>query len=558
MHCEGLTIKIPSLTRPVRHLRRYQYILSVFARHGFGFALSHLPIEPSWRRDLQPAPTPTPASLPRHFRQALEELGPTFVKLGQMLSTRPDLLPPEYINELAKLQDEVPPVAWREIRKVIQAELQAPPEEVFATIDPTPIAAASLGQVHLARLPSREKVVVKIQRPNILATIQTDLEIIQDIARYLEQHTPLGRVYQLEEMAEDFSDMLNNELNYQREGQNADRFRQNFAEEDYLCIPRVYWEYSTRRVLVLEHIAGIKIDNIPALDEAGYDRHKIATRAAKFIIKEVLEDGFFHADPHPGNLIIMDNEVIGVMDFGMVGHLSDQDRMNLIRLYAVSVRMDVQGVVDELIHIGAAPQTVDRRALTRDVERLLNYYYGLPLKEIRATEVINEVMPIAFKHHLRLPTNLWLLGKTLAMLEGLGLKLDPEFDIFAFSAPRVGQLLIRNLLPNRRTAENLLRRWLTWSDLLDDIPHISNIMLQRIEEGTPIKLTLDRVCWQRIDLMVTRMALSIIVAGMIIGLAFVLPTAMESVWVVQAIVLIGFIASLALGGWVFISIVRRK
>jgi ubiquinone biosynthesis protein len=510
------------------------------------------------RRDLQPATTPAPASLPRHFRQALEEVGPTFVKLGQMLSTRPDLLPPDYINELAKLQDEVPPVAWHEIRQVIQAELQAPPEEIFAMIDSTPIAAASLGQVHLARLPSREKVVVKIQRPNILATIQTDLEIIQDIARYLEQHTPLGRIYRLEEMAEDFSDMLNNELNYQREGQNADRFRHNFAEEEYLYIPRVHWEYSTRRVLVLEHITGIKIDNILALDEAGYDRHKIATRAAKFIIKEVLEDGFFHADPHPGNLIIMDNEVIGVMDFGMVGHLSDQDRMNLIRLYAVAVRMDVQGVVDELIHIGAAPQTVDRRALTRDVERLLNYYYGLPLKEIRATEVINEVMPIAFKHHLRLPTNLWLLGKTLAMIEGLGLKLDPEFDIFAFSAPRVGRLLVKNLLPNRRTAENLLRRWLTWNDLLDDIPHISSIMLQRIEEGTPIKLTLDHVCWQRIDVMVTRMALSIIIAGMIIGLAFVLPTAMESVWVVQAIVLIGFIASLALGGWVLISIVRRK
>ena len=359
--------KIPKISRPIRHLRRYRHILTVFTRHGFGFALSHLPTEPLWLRDLYPFPIQEPASLPAHFRQALEELGPAFVKLGQMLSTRPDVLPPDYITELAKLQDSVPPVPWDEIRQVIEAELGRPPEKIFGEIDPHPLAAASLGQVHAAKLTTRQKVVIKVQRPNILPTIQTDLEIIHDIAHYAEQHTPLGRVYRLVEIVEDFSDTLHNELDYLREGRNADRLRENFAEEDCLHIPWVYWEYTTRRVLVLEYIEGIKITNIAALDEVGYDRTKIANNAAQMIIKEVLEDGFFHADPHPGNFIVMENEVIGAMDFGMVGYLSDSDRATLIRLYNVAVRMDAKGVADGLIHIGAAPPDVDRRALSQDI-----------------------------------------------------------------------------------------------------------------------------------------------------------------------------------------------
>ena len=336
--------KVPTITRPIRHLRRYRHILTVFTRHGFGFAISQLPTEPLWVRDLYPFPIQEPSSLPIHFRQALEELGPAFVKLGQMLSTRPDLLPPSYITELAKLQDSVPPVSWDEIRQVIEEELGQPPEDIFGEVDPKPLAAASLAQVHAAKLMTRQKVVIKVQRPNIAATIRTDLEIIRDIAKYAEQHTPLGKVYNLAEIADDFADTLNHEMNYQSEGRNADRLRENFAQERYLHVPWIYWEYSTRRVLVMEYIEGIKITNIRALDEAGHDREKLANQAARMIIKEFLDDGFFHADPHPGNLIVMEDEAIGVMDFGMMGHLSDTDRVNLIRLYNVAVRLDAKGV----------------------------------------------------------------------------------------------------------------------------------------------------------------------------------------------------------------------
>jgi len=359
---------IPRISRPIRHLQRYRHILTVFTRHGFGFALSHFPAEPLWLRDLHPVPERERASLPAHFRQALEELGPAFVKLGQMLSTRPDLLPPDYIAELSRLQDRVKPRPWEEMRPVLEASLEAPLSEVFGEITIEPLASASLAQVYAAKLRTRQKVVIKVQRPNIRPNIRTDLEILHDLARYAQEHTPLGQVYDLVEIAEDFAHTLHNELDYTIEGRNADRFRRNFAGEEAVHIPWVYWEYTTERVLVLEYIEGIKINDIEAIDAAGYDRGKIANNAARMIVQEVLQDGYFHADPHPGNFVVMKDEVIGAMDFGIVGYLSHTDRVNLIRLSNVAVQEDAKGVTDALIHIGAAPPDVDRDSLTRDIE----------------------------------------------------------------------------------------------------------------------------------------------------------------------------------------------
>ncbi len=551
-------LKIPTISRPIRHLRRYRHILTVFTRHGFGFALSQLPTEPLWLRDLYPFPIQEPASLPAHFRQALEELGPTFVKLGQMLSTRPDLLPPDYVAELAKLQDNVPPVPWPEIREVIQAELGAPPEEIFGEIDSKPLAAASLAQVHAAKLLTRQKVVIKVQRPNILPDIRTDLEIIHDIAHYAEQHTALGRVYNLVEIAEDFAETLHNELNYQSEGRNADRIRENFAHERCLRIPYVYWEYTTKRVLVMEYIEGIKITDIAALDEAGYDRRKIANNAARMIIKEILEDGFFHADPHPGNLIVMENEVIGAMDFGMVGYLSNADRSNLLHLFNVAVQMDAKAVTDGLIHIGAAPVDVNRRALSQDIERLLRYYNGLPLKDIHVNELLDKLMPLAFAHRLRLPGNFWQLGKALAMMEGIGYKLAPDFDIFAFSRPYTTKLMLKAALPDRHWLNEITRRGLAWSDLLDELPHIGLLLLNRLENQEPLKLSLTHSNLEVLDRMVTRLALSVIVAAMIVGLAVLIPATTETPWIVQMVVILSFLFALMMGGAILVSIVRKK
>jgi len=323
--------------RSVRHFQRYRQIAQVFMRHGFGELVDLLELQPylslPWRLLRRERPAAPPLGAPQRLRLALEELGPTFVKLGQVLSTRPDLLPPIYVAELVKLQDSVPPAEWELIKAQIEVELGAPLEELFAAFEPVPIAAASLAQVHAATLPDGTQVVVKVQRPNIQMTIETDLEILFDLARLFQARTPLGDIYNLPEIVEEFATTLRAELDFYREGSNADRFRANFADEPYLCIPQVYWDFTTHRVLVLERISGIKIDDLEALDAAGHDRCQIALHIARMVIKEVLEDGFFHADPHPGNFVIMPGEVIGAMDFGMVGHLSHRTRTDLIRLY---------------------------------------------------------------------------------------------------------------------------------------------------------------------------------------------------------------------------------
>mgnify|MGYP006281496243 CR=1 FL=1 len=545
------------VTRRISQLPRYQEIVSTFVRHGFGFALDLVPASRRWRRRLRPLPVSEPKSLPVHFRQALEELGPTFVKLGQVLSTRPDLLPPAYITELSLLQDEVPPLAWDEIQDVLEEELREV-EQTFRHVEPQPKAAASLGQVHTATLPDGTDVVIKIQRPNIRKTIETDLSILHDIARYAQRHTPLGQMYHPEEIAEDFANTLREEMNYLREGRNADRFRENFRREPDIYIPRVYWSHTTRRMLTLERIEGIKIDNIEAIDAAGFDRSKIAEHAARLSIQEILVDGFFHADPHPGNLVVMDDGALGVMDFGMVGHLSDQDRIDLIRIYTVAVRMDAEGLVDELIHIGAAPADVDRSSLTRDLNRLMLRYHDLPLKAIQANEVMREIRPIIYEYHLHLPTNLWLLSKSLTMMEGIGRRLDPNFDIFAFSRPYVNRLIREVVLPNRRQLERLLHKGMVWGDLLDEIPRTGLALLNRLENKEPIPLSIDKQNLDRLDTLATRLALSLIITGMTIGIALVMPTLGATGPWLRTILVISFVIALGLGLGVIITIFRKQ
>ncbi len=394
--------------RTIRHLRRYQEIAQVFLRQGLHELVDLLELQPylrlprrlirQWREE---AP---PLSPPQRLRLALEELGPTFIKLGQVLSTRPDLIPPAYVAELTKLQDTVPPESWEPIQEQIETELGARIGELFAGIERESIAAASLAQVHPATLYDGTDVVVKVQRPGIEETIEVDLEILQDVAQLLQGRVALARLYDLPDIARGFATTLRMELDFCREGYNADRLRDNFVDEPYLYVPEIHWDFTTRRVLVMERVRGIKIDNIQALDEAGYDRHRIAVHAARMVVKEMLEDGFFHADPHPGNFIIMPGEVIGAMDFGMVGHLSYRMRADLTRMYVAAAQMDEQGIVDQLVRMGATVENIDRIALERDLARLLRKYYGLPLKAVRARDVMRDVTPVAFRHHLRLPS----------------------------------------------------------------------------------------------------------------------------------------------------------
>ncbi|MCB0018395.1 MAG: AarF/ABC1/UbiB kinase family protein [Anaerolineales bacterium] len=545
-----------------RHLRRYRQITELLARHGFGAILAQMGLVQRLnlpRRLLrrQPIVERTPAE---HVRLALEELGPTFVKFGQILGTRPDLIPPDYITELSQLQDNVPPVAWEEMKTRIEGELDAPLEEIFTSISPTPLAAASLSQVHAATLLNGEEVVVKVQRPSIERIIDLDLDILYDLARLAQERTRFGEIYNMVDIAEDFAATLRAEMDYRREGRNADRFRANFSGETRLYVPRIHWDYSTRRVLVLERIRGIKIDDIAALNAAGYDRRQVALNSAAIIIKEVLEDGFFHADPHPGNFMILPGEAIGAMDFGMVGHLDGSLRLDLMRLYIAAIQLDTAAIVRQLINMGVTDHRLDEDALQRDIRRLLLKYEGLPLKEIRAREVMEEITPVAFRHHLHLPNDLWLLGKTLAMMEGVGLKLDPDFDMFAVSEPFV-RILRRRLWQPTTWGPDALRGAANWADLLANFPRQTSRLLQQLEQGQA-KLQVDTPdlmpAANRLERIVNRLVVSILLAAFMVALALLIPI-LDLAWpwgLLTWLVMLGFGAMSVLGLWLLWSILR--
>lgn len=539
-----------------RHLRRYAQIAEALTRHGFGAIVAQLGLNRYLglpQRLLSREAPPADVTAAQHLRLALEELGSTFVKLGQLLSTRPDVLPPDFVAELSKLQDEVPPAPWEPIQALLEEQLGAPLGAFFKAFDPTPIAAASLGQVYAALLLDGQRVIVKVQRPGIERVVRTDLEILQDLAHLAQERTFLGDLYDLVELADEFSAALLAELDYRREGRNADRFRKNFAEERQLYIPRVYWDYTTRRVLVQERIAGIKISDIDALDAAGYDRQRIASHAASSIIKQVLEDGFFHADPHPGNLVVMPGEVIGVMDFGTAGHLTAGDRANLVRLYIAIIQLDAEGAADQLERMGIAEPRRDQTGLQRDLRRLLQKYQGMPLKDVSVGEVLGEIEPFIYEHHLRVPPDYWLLIKTLVIMEGVGKRLAPDFDVYDFCGPYVRRFLLGLWLPST-WGPSVLRGATAWADLASGFPRQAARIMSQVEHGelqfrvhAPMPDQTARH-WNQIA---NRVTLGIVLAALIIAVALLMPRLdLAWPWGIQTwIIVLGFAAMCFVGVW---------
>lgn len=540
------------------NLKRYREIVSVLARHGFGSFLADVQLEhhislPSRLYTREDNSQISPAE---HLRLALEELGPTFIKLGQILSTRPDILPPEFIKELSKLKDSVPPNPWEDICAVLVEEMGSEPEQFFEQIDPVPLGAASLAQVHAATLKSGEEVVVKVQRPDTLATIESDLEILKEMASIADR-TPWGVLNHPEEMVDEFAYSLHNELDYRREGHNADRFRANFEGSEYLHIPKIYWEHTTRRVLVMEMMQGIKIDDIAALEVAEYDRKRVALHAADMIIKEVLQDGFFHADPHAGNYIIMPGEMIGAMDFGLVGELTKRDRAHLTQLYVSAIALDADSIVDELIRMGVVHSGTDRSRLRRDLERLLGKYTGATLKDINIQEIIEEITALCSRHRLSIPSNLWLLGKSLAMIQGLGLQLDPDFDIFAVSEQYMVELRRQVWLPKAEWGQALLRQGADWVEFLNLLPRTGRRLLEKTDQDELFEFGLkDKdILLGGLSRLVNRLSLSIVIAGLVVSLAILIAVTTAGS-PLQSLVVVGFVATLGLGLWLLMSILR--
>ncbi|MDD5635070.1 MAG: AarF/ABC1/UbiB kinase family protein [Atribacterota bacterium] len=553
------------LKRGYKNINRLRQIINILIEYGFDYfvkqlGLIKLPTKSEKILKLKPSKIDqTP--LPMRVRLTLEELGPTFVKLGQILSTRPDIIPLKYIKELEKLQDKVPPFAYAQVEQIVHKELGANVSELFQSFEEKPFASASLGQVHKAILKEdKVKVVVKVQRPDMEKIIETDLDILFHLTRLAERHIPESRLYDPVGVAEEFAKTIRMELDYGTEGRNAERFRKNFEEEKTIYIPKVYWELSSKRILTMEYIDGIKINHLKELEEAGYDRKKLAENGAKSFMKQMLIDGFFHADPHPGNILVMENEIIGFMDFGMTGKIDEETKEKYVNLLIAVLERNSNKILTEILNLGFTSQeTIDTRSLKTDIADLLDQYYDKALKEIKLGEFITHLVQISIKYHIKMPAELALLGKSLLTIEGIGLALDPDFNLTEIAKPYVKDIILE-----RKSPQHLLLK------LSNDLSEFYNLMflipkqlsktLKKMEEGI-FKLELQHRGLENLinalDKATNRLSYSLILVAIIIGSSLIMQTEKGPQFMGFPVIgVIGFLISGILGLGLVIMILR--
>ncbi|WP_146362059.1 ABC1 kinase family protein [Arthrobacter yangruifuii] len=433
----------------ISQLDRYRQIAEILSRNGLGFLVSALGLEGRlpFRKHQAPKPAGRPKTRPQYLRAALEELGPTYVKIGQLLSTRPDLLPPDYQRELAKLQDNADPVPWPQIVEELRQELGGDPLEVFGSFDTTVMASASIGQVYAATLKDGTEVVVKVRRPGVVSQVEQDLEILQNLANAAGKRWEAARDYDLPGLMDEFAATLRTELDYLQEGRNADRFRANFEDDPAIDIPAVYWEHSTSRVLTLGRIRGLKVTDVAALDAAGIDRPALAVAASRVEMKMVFDDGFFHADPHPGNLFVEPGGRVGLIDFGMVGEVDEKLRSQLSALFIGIMRKDPERMTNALVRINASGRRVNRVKLSMDLGPLIRLYSGKDLGSVPVGSIITTGLGILRTHHIQLPREMALLLRMLILTEGMGEVLDPQFRLGPTLGPYARRMALQQLNP---------------------------------------------------------------------------------------------------------------
>lgn len=542
--------------RQKRHLERYIQIGKILAKHGWASLMVRLGVADflhirRYTQGLPPAPV--------QVRQALEELGPTFIKLGQILSTRPDLLPASYIAELSKLQDSATPVPLEEIYTVIEEEFGAPVHEIFPQFDDVPLATASLGQTHLAVLPDGTEVVVKVQRPGIRSVIENDLEIIAGLVRFIEQRSERARLYNLSDLVDEFSITLRQEMDYTREGRNGDQLKQNLAGFPFAKVATTFWECTTPRVLTIERVCGVKITDLQELESRGYDKHQIAENLSRIFLHMIFVDGFFHGDPHPGNIVVQEGHVIGLLDYGMVGRLDRSLRGQVTTLVAEYLQEDSSGFADALLSIGTFPPDLDRKAFTQELDRLLRQYYGAPVREVRIGEALSRSLGITTRYSIRLPASLGLLVKVLIGIEGIDRMLDPNFNLAEEARPFIAKS-IRDQFSPRLLTSQLYHTLLSWKELFLELPHRASDVLDRMAEGT-FRIAFKHEGLEKpisdIDKSANRLSFALISSATIIASALILSSEIGPTWRGYPVIgVVGFGIAFIFAVWLMLSIIR--
>jgi ubiquinone biosynthesis protein len=483
-----------------------------------------------------------------------------FIKLGQILSTRRDLLPNELVDELEKLQDEVPSLPYSVIEQVIEAEMGTGPQKVFASFENKPVAAASIAQVHFATLHTGEKVAVKVQRPHVADEMETDFEILLNLAKLLERNMSWARQQGVVDILREIMEATREEMDFTLEGRNADRFRVNLAEEAGVHIPIIYWKYTTKRVLTMERISGIKLNDLIASDAEWVNRKDIAKLGARVYLKQIIEDGFFHADPHAGNIFIEDGNRIALVDFGAVGRIDEDLREQIADLFLAVIRRDTKAIIDALLMIGMAPNDVDRNAMAKDISRTISKFYGLPIEQLRAVEIVGKLMTLTRKYNIRIPADFTLATKTVMILDGIGRGIDPTFNILEVAQPFAHAMIRRRLSPQRLLGD-LFNDVKGAHRLLRSAPQDLASLLDSLQSGRltvrfePVRL--DKPI-SHLHQMINRLSFSIVVAAIIVGSSLIVQAEAGPQlhgWSVLGI--IGFITASLLGFCLLVSMLRH-
>ncbi|OQK15106.1 ubiquinone biosynthesis protein UbiB [Methyloprofundus sedimenti] len=491
---------------------------------------------------------------PARVRRALEEMGPTYVKLGQILATRADLFSAEWINEFAKLQDQVQAVPFSEIEPQLLEDLGGQIDDFFSEFNHQPFATASIGQVYLARLKRGHQVIVKVRRPGIRPKVEADLRLLKQIAEIAERESKDFRRFQPKEIIHQFTLSMRRELDLAGECRNAERIASAFSNDPVIIIPKVYWQWTSERMNVQEYIDGIPARDLVAINNAGLDRKQLARNGAEIVMKMVLEDGFFHADPHPGNLFFLPENRIAFIDFGMVGRLTEERRSQLVHLLQGVVARNTSQVVRILLK-WAGDTLANTESLTTDVDGLIDQYHDVSLKDIDIAGFLNDLTTLLRDHQLKLPPDLTLLMKTLITLEGMGRQLDPDFNIVQVATPFLQRALFKRYTPDAIVKQS----WQSFSgmlELLTELPNDLHRLLDLARRGAlGVRLDIAKPEWlaKELDRVVNRLSVSLITSALIVGSSIV--STVEG-GASSFLGLIGFVGAFMGGIWLLFSIWR--
>lgn len=558
-------MRLRRVPRIYRNIRRYRQIIGVLIKYGLGDLIEQLNlggyIEIGRRIINVRRREHETIKLTRAKRLvlALEELGPTFIKIGQFLSTRPDLIPPDFIEELKKLQDEVPSFGFDKVKAQIESELDASIEDIFPEFSEKPVAAASIGQAHVARLRNGDRVVVKIQRPEIEEIIDTDIDILIGLATLVEKHIAESELYDPVGVVREFDRTIHKEMDFVREGHNMERFAINFLGDEAFYVPKVHWDLTRRRILTMEYIDGIKVSELGRLEEAGLDRKIIAKRGADAFLKQTLIHGLFHGDPHPGNIFVLKDNVICPLDYGIVGRIDDQTKDQMIRLIVSVIRKDVEGIAKVFFNVGIIDIKIDLRGLRTDLLEFIERYYRIPLKRLDIGTIVKDLFEIIHRHRIKIPASWMLMAKALVVMEGVGRELDPDFDMIEHTKPFLKRLMKQRIAP-AYLMKSLLKTLGGYEELLTILPNDTMEILEKIKKDR-ISIGFEHKGLEEfismVDKSTNRLSFSLIIMGLVVGSSLIMQVNKGPLFLGFPVFgLFGYSIAAVLGLWLLLTILR--